>query len=177
MKLSETRRQIPTAAAAHPLRLTVPPAELPVAAREAVQEILLAKGLTEAVETDTDEQETRATEAHGQHRRGAGGRLRGLGGRRRSARAARSCAAARRPGSHNLGHAGPAQDRPHRLPLAAPALCEGAAAAPAIASAIIVAGYPTAPSILCGVLKIVYDLMLLRAFRHIRPPEEQVART
>jgi len=47
-----------------------------------------------------------------------------------------------------------------------------AAAGPAIAGAIIAAGYPTAPFILCGVLKIAYDLALLRAFRHIRPPEE-----
>lgn len=39
------------------------------------------------------------------------------------------------------------------------------------------AGYPTAPFILCGVLKIAYDLALLWAFRHIRPPEEQAART
>lgn len=48
-----------------------------------------------------------------------------------------------------------------------------AAAGPAIAGAIIAAGYPTAPFILCGVLKIAYDLALLWAFRHIRPPEEQ----
>ncbi|UFN49257.1 MFS transporter [Roseomonas sp. OT10] len=48
-----------------------------------------------------------------------------------------------------------------------------AAAGPAIAGAIIVAGYPTAPFILCGVLKIAYDLVLLWAFRHIKPPEER----
>ena len=47
-----------------------------------------------------------------------------------------------------------------------------AAAGPAIAGAIIAAGYPTAPFILCGVLKIAYDLALLWAFRHIKPPEE-----
>ncbi|WP_223880894.1 MFS transporter [Roseococcus microcysteis] len=52
-----------------------------------------------------------------------------------------------------------------------------AAAGPAIAGAIIAAGYPTAPFILCGVLKIAYDLTLLWAFRHIRPPEKQAART
>jgi MFS family permease len=48
-----------------------------------------------------------------------------------------------------------------------------AAAGPAIAGAIIAAGYATAPFILCGVLKIAYDLALLWAFRHIKPPEEQ----
>jgi MFS family permease len=47
-----------------------------------------------------------------------------------------------------------------------------AAAGPAIAGAIIAAGYTTAPFILCGVLKIAYDLALLWAFRHIKPPEE-----
>jgi MFS family permease len=47
------------------------------------------------------------------------------------------------------------------------------AAGPAIAGAIIAAGYTTAPFILCGVLKIAYDLALLWAFRHIKPPEER----
>lgn len=28
------------------------------------------------------------------------------------------------------------------------------------------------PLIVCGTLKIVYDLMLLGMFRHVRPPEE-----
>jgi MFS family permease len=48
-----------------------------------------------------------------------------------------------------------------------------AAAGPAIAGAIIAAGYPTAPFILCGVLKIAYDLALLRAFGRMKPPEER----
>lgn len=48
-----------------------------------------------------------------------------------------------------------------------------AAAGPAIAGAIIAAGYKTVPFILCGVLKIAYDLALLWAFRHIKPPEER----
>ena len=48
-----------------------------------------------------------------------------------------------------------------------------AAAGPAIAGAIFAAGWQATPFILCGVLKIAYDLALLWAFRHIRPPEEQ----
>jgi MFS family permease len=48
-----------------------------------------------------------------------------------------------------------------------------AAAGPAIAGAIIAAGYTTAPFILCGLLKIAYDLALLWAFRHVKPPEER----
>jgi MFS family permease len=48
-----------------------------------------------------------------------------------------------------------------------------AAAGPAIAGAIVAAGYTTTPFILCGVLKIAYDLALLWAFRHVKPPEER----
>ena len=48
-----------------------------------------------------------------------------------------------------------------------------AAAGPAIAGAIIAMGYPTAPFILCGALKIAYDLALLRAFGRMKPPEER----
>jgi hypothetical protein len=29
------------------------------------------------------------------------------------------------------------------------------------------------PLVICGVLKIVYDVSLLYSFRHIKPPEEQ----
>lgn len=63
MKLSDTQMQILAAAAAHPLRLAVPPAKLPVAAREAVRKSLLAKGLIEAVDAEAGELETWATEA------------------------------------------------------------------------------------------------------------------
>jgi MFS family permease len=47
-----------------------------------------------------------------------------------------------------------------------------AAASPAMAGALFAAGYQALPLVICGVLKIVYDLALLYAFRHIRPPEE-----
>jgi hypothetical protein len=30
------------------------------------------------------------------------------------------------------------------------------------------------PLVICGVLKIVYDLKLLALFRHVRPPEEMI---
>lgn len=52
MKLSDPQTQILAAATAHPLRLAVAPAKLPVAAREAVRKSLLAKGLIEAVAVD-----------------------------------------------------------------------------------------------------------------------------
>jgi hypothetical protein len=48
-----------------------------------------------------------------------------------------------------------------------------AAASPALAGALFAAGYAALPLILCGMLKIMYDLLLLRLFRHIKPPEEQ----
>ncbi len=47
-----------------------------------------------------------------------------------------------------------------------------AAVGPAIAGAIYAAGWQATPFILCGLFKITYDLVLLWAFRHIRPPEE-----
>jgi MFS family permease len=48
-----------------------------------------------------------------------------------------------------------------------------AAAGPTLAGALYAAGYAALPFIICGVLKILYDLALLAAFRHIRPPEER----
>ena len=48
-----------------------------------------------------------------------------------------------------------------------------AAASPALAGALLAASYQAWPLLICGALKIAYDLMLLRQFRHVRPPEEQ----
>jgi MFS family permease len=47
------------------------------------------------------------------------------------------------------------------------------AASPALAGALFSAGLYAWPLLLCGGLKILYDLMLLAAFRGIRPPEER----
>jgi len=50
----------------------------------------------------------------------------------------------------------------------------GAAISPAISSVLIAsAGLAAVPFYLAGGLKIVYDLLLYREFRHVRPPEEQ----
>lgn len=46
------------------------------------------------------------------------------------------------------------------------------AASPVLAGALFAAGYQIWPLLLCGGLKILYDLLLLAAFRHIKPPEE-----
>jgi MFS family permease len=47
------------------------------------------------------------------------------------------------------------------------------AASPALAGALFAAGYQIWPLLLCGGLKIAYDLLLLVAFRNIKPPEER----
>ena len=47
------------------------------------------------------------------------------------------------------------------------------AASPVLAGALFAAGYQVWPLLLCGGLKILYDLMLLAAFRHVKPPEER----
>lgn len=46
---------------------------------------------------------------------------------------------------------------------------------PAFAGMLLASGFPGLPLIVCGALKIAYDLALLYSFRHIRPPEEQAA--
>ena len=47
------------------------------------------------------------------------------------------------------------------------------AAAPALAGAMFAAGLQAWPLVLCGVLKILYDIALLWLFRHVKPPEER----
>jgi predicted MFS family arabinose efflux permease len=48
-----------------------------------------------------------------------------------------------------------------------------AAASPALTGALFAASLQAWPFIICGVLKIAYDLLLLVQFRHVKPPEEQ----
>ena len=48
-----------------------------------------------------------------------------------------------------------------------------ASASPAIAGALFAAGFEAWPLVICGILKIFYDLALLWMFRHIKPPEER----
>ena len=50
-----------------------------------------------------------------------------------------------------------------------------AALGPAIAGILLATGWLALPLLLGGALKIVYDLLLLYAFSHIKPPEEQDA--
>ena len=48
-----------------------------------------------------------------------------------------------------------------------------AAASPALAGALFEAGLQAWPLVICVLLKILYDLALLWAYRHVRPPEER----
>lgn len=48
-----------------------------------------------------------------------------------------------------------------------------AAASPALAGALFAASYRAWPLLICGALKIAYDLLLLIQFRHLKPPEER----
>ena len=45
---------------------------------------------------------------------------------------------------------------------------------PAISGVLLSTSFLGLPLVLCGVLKIVYDLSLLFAFRHLKPPEERL---
>jgi len=47
------------------------------------------------------------------------------------------------------------------------------AISPALAGAMFSASLQVWPLVICGTLKIVYDLLLLMQFRHVKPPEEQ----
>jgi hypothetical protein len=44
---------------------------------------------------------------------------------------------------------------------------------PALAGVLLATPFSGLPLVICGVLKIAYDLALLVSFRHIRPPEER----
>jgi MFS family permease len=47
------------------------------------------------------------------------------------------------------------------------------AISPALSGALLSTSFAALPLIICGVLKIVYDVSLLYSFRHIKPPEER----
>jgi MFS family permease len=47
-----------------------------------------------------------------------------------------------------------------------------ASASPALAGGLFALSMPALPLVICGVLKIAYDLVLLRRFQKLKPPEE-----
>jgi len=48
-----------------------------------------------------------------------------------------------------------------------------AAVSPMLAGTLMAASFRAWPLVICGGLKIVYDLLLLVQFRHMKPPEER----
>jgi len=46
------------------------------------------------------------------------------------------------------------------------------AVSPALGGALLTTAFSGLPLVVCGSLKIVYDLALLYSFRHLKPPEE-----
>jgi MFS family permease len=48
-----------------------------------------------------------------------------------------------------------------------------ASSSPALAGLLFAASFRGWPLVICGVLKIIYDLLLLIQFRHLKPPEER----
>jgi len=46
---------------------------------------------------------------------------------------------------------------------------------PALAGALLTTSFTGLPLVVCGVLKIIYDLSLLYSFRHTKPPEERIS--
>jgi MFS family permease len=66
-----------------------------------------------------------------------------------------------------------AAERPAAASFTAVPRSLASALSPVIAGAMVTGSFKAWPLIICGVLKIVYDLLLLVRFRHVKPPEEQ----
>ncbi len=63
-------------------------------------------------------------------------------------------------------------ERPAAASITAAPRSVAASISPALAGVLLTSAFPGAPLVICGVLKIAYDIALLRSFRHIKPPEE-----
>jgi len=48
---------------------------------------------------------------------------------------------------------------------------------PAFAGFMLAGPFSGLPLVLCGALKIAYDVVLLYSFRHLKPPEERQSKT
>jgi len=65
------------------------------------------------------------------------------------------------------------QERPAAASVTAVPRSLASAISPAIAGALLSTTMTGVPLVICGVLKIAYDVALLYSFRHIKPPEER----
>ncbi|MBR0712844.1 MFS transporter [Bradyrhizobium liaoningense] len=64
------------------------------------------------------------------------------------------------------------EERPAAASVTAVPRSLASAISPALAGAMLGTAFSGLPLVICGVLKIAYDITLLRSFRHIKPPEE-----
>ena len=64
------------------------------------------------------------------------------------------------------------EERPAAASVAAVPRSLASAISPTIAGALLSTAFAGLPLVLCGALKIVYDVSLLLSFRHLKPPEE-----
>jgi len=65
------------------------------------------------------------------------------------------------------------QERPAAASVTAVPRSLASAISPAIAGALLSTTMTGVPLVICGALKIAYDVALLYSFRHIKPPEER----
>jgi MFS family permease len=66
------------------------------------------------------------------------------------------------------------EERPAAASFTAVPRTLASAISPTFAGALLAGAFPALPLVICGVLKIGYDLALLFTFRHVKPPEEMV---
>src|SRR5204863_6719058 len=66
----------------------------------------------------------------------------------------------------------PPAERPAAASVTAVPRSLASAISPAISGALLMTSFAGLPLVVCGTLKIAYDLALLFSFRHIKPPEE-----
>jgi MFS family permease len=63
-------------------------------------------------------------------------------------------------------------ERPAAASITAAPRSVASSVSPALAGVLLTSTFPGAPLVICGVLKIAYDIALLLSFRHLKPPEE-----
>jgi MFS family permease len=63
-------------------------------------------------------------------------------------------------------------ERPAAASITAAPRSVASSISPALAGVLLASAFPALPLVICGTLKIAYDVALLYSFRHIKPPEE-----
>ena len=64
------------------------------------------------------------------------------------------------------------EERPAAASVTAVPRSLAASLSPGLAGALLAGPFAGLPLVLCGALKIAYDIALLLSFRHVKPPEE-----